>query len=115
MTNQIDKYISNQPKQNQDILNNIRNLTKKTSPKAEEQLIYGVPGFKLNNKYLICYAGFKKHIGIYPEPDSIEHFKDQLKIYETSKGAIKFPLDKEIPYNLIKKIIQFKANKISNK
>lgn len=103
-----DEYIVDFPKDVQVILQKIRNLVKQEVPEAKEAMIYGVPGFKYNGKNLIIYAAFKKHIGIYPEPETIEHFKKDLQDYETSKGAIKFPYEKTLPIELLRKIIRYK-------
>ena len=105
-----DDYIASFTGEVQQSLQKIRTLVKKEAPYAKEALIYGVPGFKLNGKNLIVYAAFKKHIGLYPEPIAIKHFKHELAVYETSKGAIQFPFEKPIPYALITKIIRFKVN-----
>ncbi|MBN2881838.1 DUF1801 domain-containing protein [Candidatus Woesearchaeota archaeon] len=107
-----DEYISTFPEDVQTILQKVRTIVKKAVPKSDEAMVYGVPGFKLNGKNLVAYAAFKSHLGIYPEPEAIIHFKKELEIYETSKGAIKFPLDKQIPFSLIEKIIKFKVSGI---
>ncbi|MFO0704044.1 MAG: hypothetical protein U0525_04960 [Patescibacteria group bacterium] len=56
----------------------------------------------------VLYSAFKNHIGIYPTPDVITHFKSKLVEYETAKGSIKFQLDKEIPYSLIVEIARYR-------
>jgi uncharacterized protein YdhG (YjbR/CyaY superfamily) len=56
---------------------------------------------------LIHFAGWNNHIGLYPGSKPIEMFKDELAKYEISKGTVRFPLDKPIPYGLIGKITKF--------
>jgi len=56
---------------------------------------------------LIHFAGYQNHIGLYPGSRPIEEFKDELSRYETSKGTVRFPLDKPIPIGLISKITKF--------
>jgi uncharacterized protein YdhG (YjbR/CyaY superfamily) len=68
-----------------------------------------MPAFKLHGN-LVYFAALKNHIGFYPTPSGIEAFKEELSPYKTSKGAIQFPLDKPIPYDLIEKIVQFRVN-----
>ena len=52
---------------------------------------------------------------IYPEPSGIEAFKAELSPYEVSKGTVKFPLDKPIPFELVKKIVEFRVKENLNK
>lgn len=106
----VDEYINSFPKDLQEILQKIREAVKKAVPEAEEKISYQMPAFKLNGM-LIWYAAWKKHIGLYPKTDGIDvAFENELSEYEKSKGTIKFPLDKPIPYKLIGKIAQFRAN-----
>lgn len=107
MDNAVKKYFDAQPTLQREILEQIRLLIIENAPQAKEGMNYGVPSFKLV-KNVLMYAAFKAHIGIYPEPQTIEFFKKDLVGYETSKGAIKFPLNKPIPYGLIKKIITYR-------
>jgi uncharacterized protein YdhG (YjbR/CyaY superfamily) len=106
--NLIDQYIANSPKDIQAILEKVRATIRKSAPKAEETINYGIPTFTLEGN-LVHFAGFKSHIGFYPTPSGIEKFKAELSKYETAKGSVKFPLDKPIPYTLISKIVKFRV------
>jgi uncharacterized protein YdhG (YjbR/CyaY superfamily) len=106
--NEIDKYISQFPKDVQAILEKIRKTIRKAEPKAQEKINYGIPTFNLEGN-LVHFAGFKSHIGFYPTPSGIEKFKKELSVYEGAKGSVKFPLDKPIPYDLIAKITAFRV------
>jgi uncharacterized protein YdhG (YjbR/CyaY superfamily) len=107
----VKKYFDKLELPQKKILENLREFIQKTAPDAEECMSYGVPAFKLNGKFVL-YAAFKEHIGLYPTPSAIEKFKKELAKYQTSKGTIKFPLDKPLPYDLIEKIIKYKYNKL---
>lgn len=107
MNKDVKIYIDKQKSPQKDIIKKIRKTILDIAPQAEERMSYGVPAFILRDGPIL-YAAFKAHVGIYPEPNIVEAFKKELSSYETSKGAIKFPLDQTIPYNLIKKIVKFK-------
>jgi uncharacterized protein YdhG (YjbR/CyaY superfamily) len=108
----IDEYIKDFPKETKTVLRQIRAAIRKASPKAVEVISYGMPAFKLNEKVLIYFAGFKNHIGLYPAPRAKEEFKKELAAYKGGKGTVQFPLDKPMPLNLITRIVKFKVNEI---
>jgi uncharacterized protein YdhG (YjbR/CyaY superfamily) len=64
----IDEYIAAFPENVQDILQKIRTTIKTAALDAEEAISYGMPTFNLNGHYLIYFAAYKKHIGLYPVP-----------------------------------------------
>ncbi len=103
----IDEYIAQFPQDVQQILNKIRALIKELAPEAMEKISYAMPGFYLNGM-LVWFAGYEKHIGFYPTGLGIEPFKDEISAYKSSKGAVQFPLNKPIPYELIKKMVRFR-------
>lgn len=105
----VDEYISSFPAEIQNKLTEIRNLVKEIEPDALDSFAYGVPAFKLDGKNFIMYAAFKNHIGIYPGPMIIESFRRDLEGFETSKGAIKFPIEEKLPLVLLKKLIKASA------
>ncbi len=111
-TSIIDNYIHTFPQEVQIILQKIRSTIKALVPNATELISYGIPTFDLNNKHLVHYAAFKKHIGFFPTTSPFPVFQQELTKYKTSKGTIQFPLEKDIPYDLIKKIVKFRVNEI---
>ena len=104
----MDEYIAGFPKDIQEILQKIRVTIKKATPEAQETIKYRMPTFTLKGN-LVYFAGFKNHIGFYPIPSGIEQFKDDLAIYKHGKGSVQFPLDKPIPYDLIRRIVEFRV------
>jgi uncharacterized protein YdhG (YjbR/CyaY superfamily) len=107
MNTDHNSYIASFPKQTQKLLKRLRSIIKKAAPKAEETISYNMPAFKLHGM-LVWYAGHRTHIGFYPTSSPIRTFKDELAAYKTSTGAIQFPLDKDIPAALVKKIVKFR-------
>jgi len=110
----IDEYIKAFPADIQGILKRMRQTIRKTAPEAVESIAYEMPTFKLNGN-LVHFAAFKNHIGFYPTPSGIERFKERLSEYEVSKGSIRFPLDKDIPYDLIQDIVRFRVKENLNR
>ncbi len=109
---EIDNYIAGFPDDIQERLKNLRKVIRDAAPDASETFSYRMPTLKLNGN-LVHFAAFKKHIGFYPTPSAITAFKKELKQYHTSKGAIQFPHDKPIPYELVKEIVVFRVKENS--
>lgn len=104
----IDEYITGFPQEIQKILEEIRATIKAAAPAATEKISYQMPTFFLKGN-LVHFAAFKKHIGFYPTPSGIDKFKKELSRYEGAKGSVQFPLDEPIPYDLIRKIVEFRV------
>ncbi len=110
----IDEYITDFPENIQEKLTQIRQVIKGSAPGAREAISYGMPTYKLNGN-LVHFAAFKDHIGFFPTPSGVSAFQKELSLYGTSKGTIRFPLDKPIPFELIKKIVKFRVREASAK
>jgi uncharacterized protein YdhG (YjbR/CyaY superfamily) len=109
----VDKYIAGFPTDVQIILEKIRKTIQRAAPDAKETIKYQIPTFTLNGN-LVHFAAHKNHIGFYPAPGGIDEFKDELSIYERSKGTIRFPLNKPIPYRLISRIVRYRVKENSD-
>ena len=105
----IDEYINTFPPDIQKILERIRQTVREAAPEAIETISYQMPAFKLNGRNLVYFAAFKNHIGFYPIPSGIEAFKKELAPYIKGKGTLQFPLNRPVPYDLVKKIVVFRA------
>ena len=104
----VDAYIAKESPEVQEILNQIRAIIADCAPDASEKIGYGMPAYALRGP-LVYFSACKKHVGFYPTPAGIEAFQDELSMYKTSKGAIQFPYNKPIPYDLIRNIVRYRV------
>jgi uncharacterized protein YdhG (YjbR/CyaY superfamily) len=109
-----DEYIAQFSEDMQQILQKVRKVIKESTPGAVERISYGMPGFYLNGM-LVWFAGHKTYIGFYPTGEGIEAFKGELISYKFSKGAVQFPLDRPIPYDLIRKMVRYRVERNTRK
>lgn len=103
----INEYISEFPEEIKKILEQIRETIRQAAPEAKEAIKYGMPTFVLNGN-LVHFAAFKNHIGFYPAPSGIDAYINELAVYRTGKGTIQFPINKPIPFDLIKKVVKYR-------
>ncbi len=103
----IDAYIKLQPESVRGILTELRHTIKKAVPEAEELISYRMPAFRFHGM-LIWFATFNKHYSIFVPRSVLNDFKEELKPFELSesKAAIKIPLDKPVPVQLLTRIVK---------
>ena len=104
----IDEYIAHFPAEVQALMQELRSTIRKAAPQAHETINYQMPTFTLEGN-LVHFAGYKNHIGFYPAPSGIEYVSKELSGFELSKGTIRFPLDRPIPFDLINRIVQLRV------
>jgi uncharacterized protein YdhG (YjbR/CyaY superfamily) len=105
----VDEYIKSFPKSTQTLLKQVRKAIKENALGAEEMIAYGMPGYKLNKKPLVYFAGYANHIGFYATPNGHEKFAKELSKYKQGKGSVQFPIDQPMPIDLIIKIVKFRV------
>jgi uncharacterized protein YdhG (YjbR/CyaY superfamily) len=110
----VNEYVAAQPKAVQKALKVVRSAIRKAVPGAEEAISYQIPAYKLNDRVVIYFAGFKEHYSLYPFSKQLEAaFNDQVARYELSgKGTIRFPISEPVPVRLIEAIAKFRAREV---
>ncbi|HEY5433152.1 MAG TPA: DUF1801 domain-containing protein [Coriobacteriia bacterium] len=111
----IDEYIAEFPPETQKVLKELRALIRMAAPDATETISYAMPTFDLNGKHLVHFAGFAHHVGLYPMPSGIEAFKDELEPYRNAKGSVQLPLGKLMPWDLIRRIVEYRVGENARK
>ncbi|MBC7811817.1 MAG: DUF1801 domain-containing protein [Burkholderiales bacterium] len=105
----IDEYINSFPEAVRERLQTLRKLVKEEVPDAQEAIKYGMPTFVFHGN-LVLFAGWKKHIALYPVTTEMEASIEELASYKTSgKGTIQFPMNQPLPLPLIRKIVAFRV------
>jgi uncharacterized protein YdhG (YjbR/CyaY superfamily) len=104
----IDAYIAGFDLEIQKTLNELRDFIKAEVPEAVEKIAYGMPTFSLNGN-LVHFAAFKNHYGFFPAPSGIDAFEAELSPYRRGKGTLRFPFNTPIPWELLRKVIRYRA------
>ena len=105
----VDEFVASFPKNVRTVLEELRRVIGDSAPGAEETISYGIPTFDLNGKHLVHFSAYKSHVGFYPTSSGIEAFRKELSPFKTSRGTVQFPLDKPIPFDLVRKIVKFRV------
>ena len=103
----VDKYLAAVPEPARTTLHKIRAIIRSSlPPQATEGISYGMPAFKHNGP-VAGYAAFPDHCGYFVMSGTLlDSFKEELKGYTTSRGGIRFPVDKPLPAALVKKLVK---------
>ena len=110
----IDEYIVLFPIETREKLVQMRELIRSLVPEASEKISYQMPTFYLNGN-LVHFAAYRHHIGFYPGASGIAAYESELAQYKYAKGSVQFPLDRELPTELITKIVEFRREESINK
>jgi uncharacterized protein YdhG (YjbR/CyaY superfamily) len=110
----VDDYIATFAPDIQSILKKIRQIIRAAAPDAEETISYRMPAFKLNG-VLVYFAAFKKHIGLYLPVRGDDSLMRAVKPYAGLKGNLQFPIEKPIPYALIRRIVKARVRATGKK
>jgi len=110
----IEAYIAGFPPEVQDLLRAMRRVIAEAAPMASEAIRYGIPTFHWQEN-LVHFAGYKRHIGFYPTGTGMEAFQDRFRGLKTSRGAVQFPLDKPIPYELVGEITRWRVEQVAKR
>lgn len=111
----IDEYIALAPEESREILEKLREMIFALVPRAEEAIRYGIPTLRMDGRNIVHFAGYQKHIGLYPGASGIRAFESELSVYQTSKGTVQFPYGKELPWTLIRKIVRLRVKEEQTK
>lgn len=104
----IDAYVADLPLPARKVMSRIRATIAAAAPDAQEVISYRMPAFAQQG-ILLYFAAFKGHIGIYPPVRGDARLEKALSAYAGPKGNLRFPLDRPIPYGLIKRIVTLRV------
>jgi uncharacterized protein YdhG (YjbR/CyaY superfamily) len=98
-------YTAKLPPSTRRRLKELGDIIRKAAPTAVDAFSYQIPAFRYNGKILVWYAGWTKHLSMYPLNAADRKFAEQ-KGFKTSKGTVQFPLDDPLPVSLVKRLVK---------
>ena len=100
----VDEYIAGFPPDVQEILARVREAIRSEVPDPVEKIRYGMPAVMLGGPYAVHFAGWKKHVGLYPVPVLEGELEAEIAPYRAAKDSVNFAYSKPIDYDLISRV-----------
>ena len=105
-TGDVDRYLAELEAPKRSALEVLRASILEVIPEAEQCISYGTPAFRVAGKTVAGFAAFKHHLSYLPHSGSVlSTLADDVTGYETSKGALRFAIDKPLPKRLVRKLV----------
>ncbi len=103
----VDTYLAGLPAEQRDLLEAVRRRVIAVAPNATETISYAMPAYKLGTRFLLSFAGWKRHCSVYPVGDElIGRYADQLDGYGRTKGSLHFSSAQPLPRGFIDDLVR---------
>ena len=103
----VDAYLAGLPDAQREVLQKLRADVARLAPDAEETISYDMPAFKVDGRFLLSYAGWKRHCSIYPIDDQLlARHADAIQGYRRTKGALHFTAANRLPDALLEDLVR---------
>ena len=70
-------------------------------PGGRETIRYGMPAVMVDEGNGLHFAGWKKHVALYPVPSLSEPLESRVLPYRSGKDTVRFLHSQELPYDLV--------------
>jgi uncharacterized protein YdhG (YjbR/CyaY superfamily) len=110
----VDAYLDRLPADQRRLLADIRARVKALLPEATELMSYGMPTFKLDGKFVLSYAAWKRHCSIYPPGDELlARYAGELGGHGGTKGSLHFSAERPLPPGFLQDFVLGRARTIA--
>ena len=106
----VDEYLATLPDDVRRTMEDIRAVVVAAAPGASEVLAYKMPALRSHgDQFLVSYDAYQRHYSLFPASDEvIRGLGAELEPYLAGKGTIRFPKDRPIPLDTIRKVVEIR-------
>ena len=101
----VDQYVSSFPSPVGEVLEDLRQTIRRAIPGRDESIRYNMPCIRLDGIYVVHFAAWKHHIGLYPVPNFHDSFEQEVASYRAAKDTVRLPYRAPMPDELIERLM----------
>lgn len=110
----VDDYLVGLAEERRGPMEQLRATARAAAPHAEEVITYKMPGLRLAGRFLVSYDAFARHYSIFPASDGVRAaLGDEIAPYLAGKGTIRFPADRPLPLDLVRRIVEARVAEVA--
>ena len=110
----VDAYLAALPDDQRLALEKLRGDVARLVPAAEETISYAMPAFRLEGKFLLSFAAWKRHCSIYAIDDALlVRHADAIRGYGRTRGALHFSREQPLPDALLEDLVRLRTSQIA--
>ncbi len=103
----VDAYLAALPDEPRRALEALRATIRDAAPEAEETIAYDMPAFRIQGRFLVSYAAYKRHCSLFPASQAVLDACDpELEGHLAGRATIQFQAGKPLPAELVRKIVK---------
>jgi uncharacterized protein YdhG (YjbR/CyaY superfamily) len=110
----VDAYIESLPAEIRQVVATIRRQLRQALPQSGEVISYQMPTVTIDGRPLVHYAGWKKHVGMYPVPPLDDDLEAEVAPHRSTGSTVRFPYVTPFPYDLIERLVVALAERRSS-
>jgi len=108
----VDDYLAALPDERRAAMEDLRRAIREAAPDADEVIAYQMPAFRLDGRFLVSYAAFKRHYSLFPASEAVvAELGDDVAPYLAGRGTIRFPAEAPIPLELVARIVAIRVRR----
>ena len=106
----VDAYIAALPDERRRPMEALRAAVTAAAPEATETIAYGMPALRSHGaQFLVSYDAYARHCSLFPASEAVvSALGDELAPYLAGKGTIRFPADRPIPVDLVRRVVEIR-------
>ena len=107
----VDEYLAALPDDRRARLQGLRATVQAAAASgATEVIAYDMPALRLDGRFLVSYAAYRRHDSLFPASEGVEsELADEIRPYLAGKGTIRFPVSEPLPLDLIRRIVEIRV------
>ena len=100
----VDAYVRGFTDGPRQVLEQVHAALRRGVPGGEEKIRYGMPAIMFAGRYGIHFAGWKKHVGLYPVGELDPELEAEIAPHRAKKDTVQFFYKDPVPYDLIERV-----------